>query len=107
MSKNANTLLGIVAGAALGATLGILYAPEKGTKTRKKIKKNAMHAKDDIVAKTNELTSQLNSQFNTHKEEFGTKLDDMVSNMSDKAEDVISTLEKKLATLKKQNEKVS
>lgn len=30
-------ILGILTGAAIGATLGVLYAPGKGSKTRKKI----------------------------------------------------------------------
>ena len=34
-----NALLGFVAGAATGALTGILVAPEKGAKTRKKLSK--------------------------------------------------------------------
>jgi gas vesicle protein len=106
MSNKSNALIGIVAGAALGATLGVLFAPDKGTKTRKKIKKSALSAKDELVTRTNELTSQLTSKFNSHKADFEAKLDGMVSEMSDKAEDVITTLEKKLEALKKENAKV-
>ena len=35
--KSGKVLLGVLAGAAAGALLGILFAPEKGTKTRKMI----------------------------------------------------------------------
>ncbi len=34
--KTSNVILGIVAGAAVGALLGVLFAPDKGTNTRKK-----------------------------------------------------------------------
>ena len=34
---NGKILLGVLAGAAAGATLGILFAPKKGSVTRKKI----------------------------------------------------------------------
>ena len=39
MSNNAgNTLVAVLTGVAIGAGIGILFAPEKGSKTRKKIK---------------------------------------------------------------------
>jgi gas vesicle protein len=38
MSKNGgNTLMAFLAGAAVGAILGILYAPDKGSNTREKL----------------------------------------------------------------------
>ena len=48
MSNNGNTVLGILAGTAIGATLGILFAPDKGSATRKKIAEQAESAKDQI-----------------------------------------------------------
>ncbi|MEO8933210.1 MAG: YtxH domain-containing protein [Xanthomarina sp.] len=53
-------LIAILASAAVGAGLGILYAPNKGTKSRRKIKHGVTdatqdvsdwfkHAKDDLV----------------------------------------------------------
>ena len=38
MSKS-NTLIALTAGAALGVVAGMLYAPDSGEKTRKKLKK--------------------------------------------------------------------
>ena len=46
MSKTSNTILALVTGAAIGAGLGLLYAPESGDKTRKKISKNAKEVKE-------------------------------------------------------------
>ena len=37
--ENGKVLLGVLAGVAVGATLGILFAPDSGTNTRKKIMK--------------------------------------------------------------------
>ena len=39
MSKGTSALLGFVAGAATGALVGVLFAPERGDKTRKKFRK--------------------------------------------------------------------
>ena len=37
MSKKGNTLLAFLAGASVGALLGVLYAPDKGSNTREKL----------------------------------------------------------------------
>lgn len=41
-------ILGFLAGAAVGASLGILFAPRSGKETRDRIAKRAGHAKDDL-----------------------------------------------------------
>ena len=38
MKNNTNLIAGILSGAAVGLTLGVLYAPDKGSETRKKIR---------------------------------------------------------------------
>ena len=65
MSNNTgNTLLALLTGAAIGAGVGILFAPDKGSKTRGKIKEGYNDAQKDLVKKyesflltPNELTS--------------------------------------------------
>ena len=38
-NDSGNTLLALLTGAAIGAGIGILYAPDKGTKTEKGLRK--------------------------------------------------------------------
>lgn len=38
MSKTANAVLGLAVGTAIGVGLGILFAPDEGKNTRKKLK---------------------------------------------------------------------
>ena len=53
--KKSNVVLGVLAGAAVGALLGILFAPDKGSKTRKKI-----YAKgEDVVGSLKDKAEEL------------------------------------------------
>jgi gas vesicle protein len=53
--KESNTLLAFAAGAAAGAVLGILFAPDKGSETRRKIASRAKDLSDGITDKYNDL----------------------------------------------------
>lgn len=65
--KTNNTLVGILSGVAVGAVLGVLFAPDKGENTRRKLATNANDLKDDL------------------KQNFG----DFIDTVSDKYESVM------------------
>jgi gas vesicle protein len=106
MSNSSNTVVGLLAGTVIGATLGILFAPEKGKITRRRISEEAEAAKDIIVEKTSEIKSQVASSVTDNKESLDTQLENVVSNVSHKAEDIITTLERKLKELKEKNKQM-
>lgn len=54
-SSFGKVVLGILSGAAIGATLGILFAPAKGTVTRRKIAKNTRDLKNSVTEKLEDL----------------------------------------------------
>ncbi|RZS90760.1 YtxH domain-containing protein [Aquimarina brevivitae] len=107
MSNTTNTLLGVLAGTAVGATLGILFAPDKGSKTREKIQDSALKARDEISDRATTISDELTSRFTSEKKQFQKDLDGLVDDMSMKADDVITSLEKKLETMKERNNKIS
>jgi len=106
MSNNTNSVLALLLGAAIGAGVGILFAPDKGSKTREKIKDGFDDVKDNLKHKFDDVTHQLRDKFAGSKHNFEETYEEMVSNMSHKTEDVISFLETKLADLKEKNAKL-
>ncbi len=90
-SNTGNILLGVLAGAAVGAGLGILFAPDKGVNTRKKIKDGF----DDV-------TENLKNRFRKGNIDLESKFEYFLSHTDSKREEVIDALEKKLGELKKQ-----
>lgn len=104
MSNNAgNTLIALIGGVAIGAGIGILFAPDKGEKTRGKLKDGYKETKKDLKFKYDNLTSEMKAKLSTAKIDLEETYGEILSDMSHKTEDVISFLEIKLAELKEQN----
>ncbi|MEA4840868.1 MAG: YtxH domain-containing protein [Bacteroidales bacterium] len=62
-------VLGIVAGVATGALLGVLFAPEKGATTRKRICRKGEDLTDDLKEKIDELVSNIAKKFDQVKKD--------------------------------------
>jgi gas vesicle protein len=62
-------VLGIMAGLAAGALLGVLFAPEKGSETRMKISKKSEDLADEIKEKFDELLDSITDKFEKVKDE--------------------------------------
>jgi len=57
------TLLGFVAGAAVGALAGILFAPDKGSATRQKIADKSGDMGDSVKNKFNEFIDSVKNVY--------------------------------------------
>ena len=94
MGKTGNTLVAIIAGAAVGAVAGILLAPEQGEKTRKRISKGFKSGADDLNCKMDDLKNQVKSLMNSKKTDFESSFNKLAelkndaANAVDKAKDV-------------------
>jgi gas vesicle protein len=64
-------LLGLVAGVAAGALLGVLFAPEKGSVTRMKIAQKGEDYAEAVKEKFNEFIDSVNDKLDMAKEEIG------------------------------------
>jgi gas vesicle protein len=70
-----NVILGVIAGLSVGAVLGVLLAPEKGSKTRKRIMRmkddyyDSLHDRiDELKDKYQDVLDKMNERYNTAKE---------------------------------------
>ncbi len=76
-SNDSGKLIGaIIIGVAIGGALGILFAPDKGSETRKK-----------ISTKGNDLTSAIKDKFGEFVDKFKKELE----TAQDEAQDFVST----------------
>jgi len=67
--SNTKTVLGFIAGAAVGALAGILLAPDKGTDTRKKIVGKAEGITDSLKVAFNDFVEELKETYTVAKED--------------------------------------
>jgi gas vesicle protein len=73
--NSGKVLFGVLAGAAAGVLLGVLFAPEKGSTTRKKISDTSNDYAGEVKDKFDDLLASINS-----------KLEDVKLNIKDLSE---------------------
>jgi len=67
--SSGKVVLGVLAGAAAGALLGVLFAPHKGTVTRKKISRTSGSYANGVKEKLNEFFETITEKFEKVKED--------------------------------------
>lgn len=105
MSKTGNALAALVVGAAIGVGIGILFAPDEGKKTRKRIRKSLEGVSDNLRDKLVDLNENLKEKKIKLKGTLEENVEKLLSKSSYKAEELINALERKLEDLKKANAK--
>ena len=89
MSKNSNTLLSFLVGAATGAILGILYAPDKGKNTRDKLSYRLDKYRGNLKELINDLVDGKEKPFSKAK----TKGEKVITDAKEKAERLLGDVE--------------
>ena len=100
MSNTSKTAVALLLGVAIGAGLGILFAPEEGSKTRKKLKQGFDDKKDELLKKFETISSGLKSGLPTSESDIQSAFEDVAQSSDGKSNEVIDSLEKKLADLR-------
>lgn len=67
--KSSKLLVGFLAGAAVGALAGILFAPDSGTNTRKKIATKSGDLSDSVKKSFNSFIDGVKEKYNGAKAE--------------------------------------
>ena len=80
--KSSNVLLGMLGGLAAGAVLGVLFAPDKGVNTRKKIAQKSNDLKDNLTDSFNDFVSNVEDKY----KDLASKGSSMVDNATDNLE---------------------
>ncbi|MFT5847864.1 YtxH domain-containing protein [Psychroserpens sp.] len=93
----------IVLGVLIGAAAGILLAPEKGSITRGKLKKEGKDIKNQLSNDFREVKDDVTKASESCKDTLKKEFKDIASKSSYKTEQAITFLEKQLAILKEKN----
>ncbi|HBL76229.1 MAG: gas vesicle protein [Bacteroidetes bacterium GWF2_42_66] len=81
--SSGKVVLGVLAGLAAGALAGILFAPAKGSRTRKRIAKKGKDYADGLKDIFNEFVEDITEKFEQVKEEVSEFAEEKMGKQTD------------------------
>gem|GEM_PF-548411 len=79
-----NLIGGLLVGAAVGITAGLLLAPRSGERTKKKLMKGSVKLKKDVVSYIDGSLEDLRSQFNDKIDKLARRSKETINHVSDR-----------------------
>jgi len=95
-----NLFLASICGAVIGCTVAVLYAPNSGKKTRKKIRMGAETISVNVKNATSQLTGEISSAIADGGDNLGYRLGSAIAQSTHSSQELIQILEEKLLDLK-------
>ena len=90
--NSGKVVLGVLAGVAAGAALGILFAPAKGSRTRRRISMKKDEYANEIEEKFNDFMGVITETFDRMRGEINLKVKNGMHEMEDVEAEVISAV---------------
>lgn len=75
--KSTNIAIGILSGLAVGAILGVLFAPDKGTRTRRRIADKGSELKDSFESNMSNLADTIQNKYDEVASKFDKTIDEV------------------------------
>ncbi|MEW5677283.1 YtxH domain-containing protein [Flavobacterium enshiense] len=79
--RPSNVVLGVLGGLAVGAALGVLFAPDKGSNTRKKIAQKGTDLKNNIKDGIHNIIASAEEKYNDFASRAKNSVDENMSNL--------------------------